>query len=401
MTQVTERDRAELTELLARKSTIVVVGPGGVGKTTAAAAIAVRATQMGQKVLVLTVDPARRLANALGLAELAGEEVRIPPRLFARAGVRLGSGALHAMMLDTKRTFDQIVERHASSPAVRDRILSNPFYEQASTALAGSQEYMAMEKLYEIRERDDYDLLVLDTPPTRHALDFLEAPRRVEEFLDSGSLRVLLAGARSAGRLGLGLLRFNGVILRGLHRFVGAETLLSLLEFIDSFHEMYDGFQVRARRVKEILRSEDTTFAVVTSTDQAAIDEAVWLYRELVAQEMPVAAMLVNRVRRPFLEPPAVAGLERRLAEAAVRAAPALAFIDAETVERLARETARACRDYAVLAQMDQARVAALRDRLDPAGDRVWAIPLFDRDIHDLGGLAAFAAAVFSGQAPS
>lgn len=379
-----------LKRLLAEKKTLIVVGPGGVGKTTTAAAFAVHAARTGLKTLVLTVDPARRLANSLGLEELGNTEVRIDPSLFEDAGVTLGGGELYGMMLDTKSTFDALIERYAPSEAIKRKIFDNAFYEQASTALAGSQEYMAMEKLYEIREEQRYDLIVLDTPPTANALDFLSAPDRLEDFLGSGSTRTLLRGMRAAGRVGLGLLKANAFVMRGLNRFVGADTFMNLLEFIQSFHDMYDGFKARARRVREILRSPDVAFVIVTSTGAAAISEGTFFYEQLKRSQMPFGALVVNRVRTSFMEDGELDGLAEHLV-ASARATPELKAYDGYHVSRLLERAAEACADYDTLARVDADRLGELRERFSADAGRVLPVPLFERDIHDIASLARFA----------
>ena len=378
----------ELAQLIASRDTIVVVGPGGVGKTTTSAAIAVHAARQGRKVLVLTVDPARRLATSLGLDELDNAECRVAPALFARAGVSLGSGALYAMMLDTKTTFDELVQRHAPTPEARERILQNKYYQQASTALAGSQEYMAMEKLYEIRDERDYDLVVLDTPPAVNALDFFDAPERLMGFLDSGSLRLLMAGARRAGKLGFGL--FNSLLEGVMNRFIGVETFMGLLGFIESFGTMFGGFSARASRVAEMLRAPSTAFVIVTSTETVALDEAVSLHSQLSRRHMPFGALLVNRVRPAYLAPEDLDGLAERLTQAAAGVAALRLYEDRE-LTRATTRVEQACRDYAVLAEVDVERLAALEARLSGDRDKVWQVPLFERDVHDLESLAAFA----------
>lgn len=381
---------SQLERLLASKGTLVVVGPGGVGKTTTAAALAVRGARMGKKVLVLTIDPARRLASSLGLEGLGNEEVRVAPRLFAEAGISLGGGALFAMMLDVKSTFDALIERHAKSPEARDRILQNRYYQQASTALAGSQEYMAMEKLYELLEERDYDLVVLDTPPMVNAVDFLSAPDRLEGFLESGSLRVLLAGVRTAGRFGLGFMKLNNRILSVMNRFIGTETFLSLLEFIESFQEMFEGFQQRAQRVRGLLSSPDLAFVVVTSTDRSALDEGLAFHQRLRRDGMPFGALIINRVRPADLATGMHDTLRRRI-QAVATASPAMALHDVARVSRLARRVAEANERYDVLARMDLQRIDEARIALGPDSEHLWPVPLFPRDIHDIAGLAEFA----------
>lgn len=382
-----------MTRLLDEKRTLIVVGPGGVGKTTTSAALAVHAARQGKKVLVLTVDPARRLANSLGLKELGNQEVEIDPRLFEEAGIPLQpheltglKGRLFGMMLDVKSTFDALIHRYAPTPEIRRKILTNPFYEQGSSALAGSQEYMAMEKLYEIREGRDYDLIVLDTPPTANALDFLKAADRLEDFLGSQTAKVLVQGAKAAGRFGLGFLKVNTFIMRGLNKFVGADMFLSLLEFIQSFHEMYAGFKARAQRVKEILRSPDVAFLIVTSTDSAAIDEAVFFHEQLKRGGMPFGAVLVNRVRDLHLPESDIADLGAHL----LSVAPPIG--DRAALEHVAKVTEEAVHDWHVLSRVDARRVEEVRERFAAFGDggRVVPVRLFDRDIHDVGALARY-----------
>ena len=382
-----------MSSILEDKKTLIVVGPGGVGKTTTAAAIAVHAARQGKKVLVLTVDPARRLANSLGLKELGNQEVEIDPRLFEEAGVPLAPnevtglrGRLFGMMLDVKSTFDALIHRYAPNEEIRRKILTNPFYEQGSSALAGSQEYMAMEKLYEIRETRDYDLIVLDTPPTSNALDFLQAADRLEDFLGSQTAKFLVQGAKAAGRFGLGFLKVNAFIMRGLNKFVGAEMFLNLLEFIQSFHEMYAGFKARAQRVKEILRSPDVAFLIVTSTDSAAIDEAFFFHDQLKRAGMPFGAALVNRVRDLHLSEADIEGLGDHLLAVAPQVGDHLAL------EHVAKVAEQAVRDWHVLSRVDALRVAEVRQRFGERGDgdRVVVVRLFDRDIHDIASLARY-----------
>lgn len=382
-----------MSHILESKKTIIVVGPGGVGKTTSSAALAVHAARMGKKVLVLTVDPARRLANSLGLDELGNTEVEIEPKLFEEAGVPLTpqehtglKGRLFGMMLDVKSTFDELIIRHAPNEDVRRKILTNPLYIQGSSAMAGSQEYMAMEKLYEIRETRDYDFIVLDTPPTANALDFLNAADKLEGFFGSNTAKILMQGAKTAGRFGLGLLKMNNIVMRGLGKFVGADLLASLLEFLTSFQDMYAGFKQRAGRVKEILRSSDVAFLIVTSTESAAIDEALFFYDQLKKEGMPFGAMLVNRVRQQK----AGVGEAKGLAEHLLAVTPPIG--DAQALARVAQAVEVANHEWELIAKADAGRVAILRQHFERQGDgaRVIPIPLFERDIHDIGALSAY-----------
>src|SRR5436190_11768455 len=225
--------------------------------------------ERGLKVAVLTIDPARRLADSLGLPELGNEERQVEID---------GSGELWAMMLDPKRTFDDLIEKHAPDERTRDAVLSNRIYQELSNAVAGSQEYMAMEKLYELHQEERYDLLVLDTPPTRNALDFLEAPERLARFIDSRSLQFFL----KPGRAGLKILgRGTGLLFSTLKRVTGVDLLQDLSEFFQSFGDMAEGFEERARRVNELLSDRRTAFFVVTSPERDSIDEAIFFHRRL------------------------------------------------------------------------------------------------------------------------
>src|SRR5437588_7743485 len=217
----------------------------------------------GKKVIVLTIDPAKRLANSLGLPELGNEERLVAPERFAEHGIEM-KGELWAMMLDAKRTFDDLIERHAPDEQTRDRILSNRIYQEVSNAMAGSQEYMAMEKLYELYQEARYDLLVLDTPPTRHALDFIDAPQRMTRFIEGKSLQFFL----KPGRMGVRMLGRSGGALFGiLKRITGIDLLQDLSDFFQSFAEMASGFRDRAKRVNELLADRRTSFVLVPSPD--------------------------------------------------------------------------------------------------------------------------------------
>lgn len=385
---------ARLREFLLGKRTLVCVGSGGVGKTTVSAALALHAAVLGRRALVLTVDPARRLASALGIGAFSEEQRRIDGALLTRAGLRF-DGTLDAAMLDTKSTFDRIVARYAPNEEVRDRILRNPFYRQASTALAGSQEYMAMEKLYEIREdgRDVHDLIVLDTPPSNHALDFLSAPARMQHLMDSATFRLFVrsVGAASGGGFG----RLNRFVLSGVGRFLGTDVFLSILEFLESFSSMYDGFSQRSARVEQLLRQEDVAFLVVTSADGQAVDEALFLRETLVERGMPFGAFVVNRVQ-PAPVPDGDVDKATAALEAAMVAEPALGLYSEEIVRRVARRVARHTRELETLAERDARTIDALRAAA--GSERVFELPRFPEDIHDLTGLSRFASVLVQGE---
>jgi anion-transporting ArsA/GET3 family ATPase len=340
------------------KDVVICAGPGGVGKTSTAAAVALGMAGRGAKVAVLTIDPARRLAHALGLDEL-GHEAHL-----VDAPVK---GELWAMMLDPKRTFDQLVEQHAPDERTRDAVLSNRIYLELSNAVAGSQEYMAMEKLHELHSRGGYDLLVLDTPPTQHALDFLDAPRKLAAFIDSPSLQ-LLAGP---GALGLKLLgRGSGVLFGAMKRATGVDLLADLSEFFRSFGGMVEGFRERAREVNALLADERSTFVVVTSPREDSLDEAAFFHERLLEAKLPFAGVIANRVRLPAPEHKA--------------------DVDGEVEELLGpdlgRKVLRTWDEERVLAARDRAALRRLRKRLD--GVPVIEVPRLDEDVHDLDGLA-------------
>jgi len=285
-----------ITELVAKKEIIVCAGSGGVGKTTTAAAIAMRAAIQGKKAAVLTIDPARRLASSLGLKELSSEPTRVSPKKFAAADIEV-KGELYALMLDTKSTFDKVVTRYAPSPEQAERIINNRFYRNISGTLSGTQEYMAMEKLYELHADGGFDLLVIDTPPTRNALDFLDAPKRMTDFLESRVLRWFLMPYMKAGG---GLMRVANVaamtFLKVVKRIVGAEVLQDTAEFFGNLEGMYEGFKQRAHDVAVLLQSDATSFVVVTSPAEDAVAEATFFAARLNESRLPFGALVVNRV---------------------------------------------------------------------------------------------------------
>ena len=273
-----------IADWLERKEVCICCGSGGVGKTTTSAAIALGMAARGKKVAVLTIDPAKRLANSLGLPELGNEERRV------KADV---DGELWAMMLDPKRTFDEIVEWHAPDERTRDAVLSNPIYQELSNAVAGSQEYMAMEKLHELHQEGRYDLLVLDTP-TRNALDFIDAPRKLAAFIDSRTLQMFT----TPGALGLRVLgRGSGMVFSVLKRATGLDLLQDLSTFFSSFAGMTEGFREQAEHVNALLADSRSAFVLVTSPRADAVEEAGWFHHRLLEAGLPFAGVVANRVR--------------------------------------------------------------------------------------------------------
>ncbi|MFK0290013.1 ArsA family ATPase [Streptomyces sp. NPDC090442] len=289
---------------------VVCCGSGGVGKTTTAAALGVRAAERGRKVVVLTIDPARRLAQSMGISELDNV-----PRQVKGVDEAAG-GELHAMMLDMKRTFDEIVEGHADAERAR-AILENPFYQSLSAGFAGTQEYMAMEKLGQLRAGDEWDLIVVDTPPSRSALDFLDAPKRLGSFLDGKFIRVLMAPAKVGGRAGMKFLNVGMSMMTGtLSKLMGGQLLRDVQTFVAAMDTMFGGFRTRADATYRLLQAPGTAFLVVAAPERDALREAAYFVERLAAEQMPLAGLVLNRVHG--------SGAAQLSAERALAAAEAL-----------------------------------------------------------------------------
>jgi len=353
-----------LAPALAAKRVLVCVGSGGVGKTTVAATLALRSAVDGRSSLVCTIDPAKRLANSLGLNALGNVEAEVPASALEPLGVK-PKARLHAMMLDMKQTWDDLITKYAP-PDKRERILSNRFYQSLSSALAGSQEYIAMEKLWELRTKRNYELIVLDTPPTAHALDFLEAPNRVLDFLDNEAAKFLLTPALAAGKFGLSLFNLgSSYAAKALAKFTGTETLQELAGFMLSLSSMNESFRERARGVRELLEDKQTGFVLVTGPARERQDEVVHFHRLLKQNQMEVVALVVNRVHpRPG----------KRLWE---EAAGLISTRRAKMEETL--------RELELMAEQDEAGIAELR-KACPDTPLV-QVPRFELDVHDIGAL--------------
>lgn len=357
---------SSIAEILADRKICICAGSGGVGKTTTSAAIAAGLAARGMKVAVLTIDPAKRLADSLGLEELGNEPRQVDPALFADAGIEM-KGELWAMMLDSKATFDELVERNAPDEEARDRILENRIYRQISNALAGSQEYMAMEKLYEIHQSGDYDFLVLDTPPSRNALDFLDAPKRLTQFIEGRSLQIFMKPTGLATRV---VGRGSAVMFQMLKRVIGFDLLSDIGEFLQAFSGMVDGFSQRAKSVSALLADPATSFIVVCGPQGEPIEEAIYFQRKLLEAEMPVGGIIVNKVHYEIDEGDDVeASLTDDLG------------IDSGLAERVAANFV----NYRSLATRDAQNIERLSRDLN--AQKVIRIPYFDEDVHDLGGL--------------
>src|SRR3954452_15426492 len=279
--------------LVRGKRIVICAGPGGVGKTTCAAAIAMGLAERGAKVAVVTIDPARRLADALGLDELGNEPRLVDPQRFAGHGVEI-EGELWALMLDAKRTFDELIDRLAPDERAREEVFANRIYQQLSSAVAGSQEFTAVAKLYDLVRSEDYDVIVLDTPPSRNALDFLDAPDRLTNFFEGRALRAFLAPTGLAARV---MGRGTGVVFGVLKRVTGVDLLNDVSTFFRALGGLIDGFRERAAAVKAVLRDPATLFLIVTSPERDPVDEAIFFHGKLREAGMPFGGLVVTRVQ--------------------------------------------------------------------------------------------------------
>jgi anion-transporting ArsA/GET3 family ATPase len=378
-TRQRERPRAGdggLGERLRGKSVCICLGAGGVGKTTTSAALALGLAQRGAKAAVVTIDPAARLASALGLESLPGEPHRIEQSLLSEHGIDC-KGELWAMMLDSKGTFDEIVARLAPSEHEREEILANPIYRELSSAVAGSQELSAMVKLYELRHERDFDVIVLDTPPSRNAVDFLETPTRLLGFLEGRALKVFLSPGGLAARV---FGRSTGIVFAIFARVTGVDMLSDLSTFFRSLSGILDGFGEVTKGVAQLLRDPTTTFLIVTSPEPEPAHEAEFLAQRLAERGMSRGGLIVNRVHFDGLGDSSVEQVQALLAP--------------DLGERLAKRVAGNLADFDVLVQRDRNTVARLSRELDDRQPIL--VPHLDEDIRDIAGLAQLAKHLFS-----
>ena len=350
-----------LAELVAERSVVVCCGSGGVGKTTVSATFALAAARAGRRACVVTVDPARRLADALGVESLPNTPSEVQGDW---------PGHLHALMLDSKGTFDDLVQRYARTPEQAESILANRLYQNLAGALSGTQEYMAMEKLYELVHSGEFDIVVVDTPPTRNALDLLDAPRRLTRFLENRLFRALLVPTRMS-------LRAVGVatqaLLRTISKVAGAEIVQDAVGFFQAFEGMEDGFRSRASAVHDLLADPATAYVLVTSARPDAVTEAGFFAEKLAERDVAVAALVVNRIAPSFGN-----GQEGQAADGA----PELGALEANLAALNA------------LATREEGAFAGLAAQVAPAP--VGRIPLFGQDVHELLGLQRAADQLFS-----
>ena len=385
----TSTPRLDLAALLTDPATRIVVccGAGGVGKTTTAAALGLWAAEHGRRVVVLTIDPARRLAQSLGLTELDNT-----PRPVEGAGA--AGGSLDAMMLDMKRTFDEVVEQHAT-PEKAAQILANPFYQAVSSSFAGTQEYMAMEKLGQLRAEADrtgrWDLVVVDTPPSRSALDFLDAPKRLGSFLDGRFIRLMTAPAKAGGRAGLKVFSVGVTMVTStMSRLLGGQLLQDVQTFVAALDTMFGGFRERADQTYALLKNPETAFVVVAAPERDALREASYFAGRLDEEHMPLAGLVVNRIQR-------VAAPSLR-ASRALAAADQLADTDRADRSPTSAETEGLLRLHAALAETAERQERQVsRFTAGHPGIPLVEVPAAAQDIHDLAGLRAVATSLTAG----
>jgi anion-transporting ArsA/GET3 family ATPase len=362
------------SELVERRHILLCCGTGGVGKTTTAATLAIEGARRGRNAVVVTIDPAKRLANTLGLETLSNAAHEIARTRWDPDGDAAPDGRFHALMLDTETTFDQLVQTYAGSEEQAAGILSNRFYRNIAGALSGTQEYMAMEKLYELHDRGGFDLIVVDTPPTRHALDFLDAPRRLTRLLDNRVFRMLMVPTR-------GVVRVGGVaaqaFLRAISRVVGSEAVDDVVAFFRAFEGMEDGFRERATQVMALLASDDTAFVLVTSPRRDAVEEAEYFATRLADGEFAVDALVVNRVHQHYCDRDPAALRDQARALVARRS---------DAANRLAEHYANLA-DLEEVAVRERAELTGLEQRIGDAS--VSHVPELGHDVHDFAALRA------------
>ncbi len=357
-----------LKQLANKKKVLVVCGSGGVGKTTASAALGLQAALLGKKVIVLTIDPARRLATALGLKELSDT-----PKAINSPLLKQSTGSLDAMMLDTKHTFDWLIRKHAKSPEVANNILENRLYQHLSSMMAGSQEYMAMERLYEIYHQNKYDLIILDTPPTRNALNFLAAPKKMVELTRESVLKWFLKPGLFAGKVGFGVFKKTAEkILSVFDQLAGFSFLHELAEMLSSFADMLGGFGDRAENIYTLLRSSDVSFVLVTTPETTALKDAVYFYEKIHNFELPLAGFILNRVYPEFVKSKAELDTAKKQ----------VAILSKTTQDLLLNNL----KNFHRLHEQHQKRIDSLQKECG-ASLFYQLVPYLETDIHDLDGL--------------
>lgn len=365
------------------KEIIICVGSGGVGKTSAAASIAIAEAFRGRNVLALTIDPAKRLANSMGLKELGNEETRIDLGHISFNGKR-PKGQLHAMMLDTKLAFDATMERLAPNKEVVERIFANRFYQHISSAMTGADEYMGLEKLHELREDEKYDLIVLDTPPTKHAINFLESPQRMLDFFDTEILQWFLKPYLTVGKLSYKAFKVSSkLLLKTAEKLTGYQVIQDITDFFEAFESLYDSFRERAHNVNRILREDYTAFILVAGPNRLPLEEAVFFVNKLREMSLPLSAVIMNRVHEQY-EISDRAELEEAVKKRITGKNPGLA-----------KKLMKNLENYSLLSQAESRAIETFKDKIG-ADTPMYFIPMLDEDVHDMEGLLKLARHIYT-----
>ena len=363
-----------LESLIEKKRLLICCGSGGVGKTTTAAALALKACMMGKSVIVLTIDPARRLANSLGLKTLGNLEKEIPREEFEKAHLN-PKGKMFALMMDTKRTFDKIIEKYAPSEESKNSIFNNSLYQHLSGMIAGSQEYMAMEKVYELYQKNKFDLLILDTPPTQHALDFLDAPQKMSQAVSDSILKWFLKPSLFLGRTSLKIIeKSTRTIFKTFDHVMGFEFMQDLSAMLISTAGLLEGFKERAQEVSELLHDPKTAFLLVTAPQGMVVPEAVFFHEKIKEYKLPFAGFIVNRVYPKLNIKSGLEDLKKKMKKAG---------LNAQETEALSDILSK----YQHLVDQDQEHLDLLEERLKKK-ESITLIPYLESDVHDLSGLA-------------
>jgi anion-transporting ArsA/GET3 family ATPase len=378
-----------LKKILLEKSMIICGGSGGVGKTTTAAVLALQAAIMGRKALVLTIDPAKRLANSLGLDELGNQIKQVDSKHLQEAGIQI-TGQLHAMMLDCKRTFDDLIHRYTTSKEQAEKILNNRYYQHLSNALTGSHEYMAMEKLYEIHVERQFDLIVLDTPPTHNALDFLDAPNRMDNLLDDSVLKWFIKPYFAAGKFSFKAAKKGSkIIFKILQKITGMDLLRDLSEFFLSFHDMFGGFRERAQKVREVLKDKHSCFLLITSPNRLTIEEAIFYHDKLQELNLPFGGFLINKVHNDYAIAPDTSSAD--LVHEMKKEIP-----DSKGHPEDLKNLAENLKNFQALYELDRKSIDQLKEKTHVPESQIRRVRYFDEDIFALEELKMMMSEIFA-----
>jgi len=373
--------KLDVLSLVDSKRILLCCGSGGVGKTTTSAALAFLAASRGRRVLVLTIDPAKRLAQAMGLDNLSHEPQVIDISTLTNTKV---DGSLHGMMLDTKRTFDNLVEKYAVNDEVKESILNNNYYQHLSNSLAGSREFMAMERVYEIATEHDYDLVVVDTPPSQHALDFIDAPKRMMDLFEGRFLKILLKTTQAIGSTSSIFKRWSARPIKFLEKLIGSNVITDLTDFFAGFSGMFGGFIERSERIHALLQKNDCSFLLVCAPEPSSLNEAERFFQRLNGENMPIAGMIVNRVHNAD---------SLGVVTKAVRADLLPLNKYSTKTQNLTERLISCSLDQQALAGADNEAIA--NTNVAKQGMPVQKIPHFEHDLHSLEDIQTFANSLY------